>query len=715
MFRSLADRIGARPRTTLLVTLFFVLLAGWFGATAAASLDDGGGFTTKDSASFRADERIAAATGRAPNAGVVLLLATPEGADSPAARTRVGELESQLAAEPGIAAAVSQVSTGSPSFVAEDGRSTFIAGTLDADADADAVSTAVLDRFGDQEGVTVGGSLIAETQIGEAVGADLGRAELFAFPILLVLSLLFFRGRATVIPLVVGIATVLGTFLALRLVDSVYGLSVFALNLVIGLGLGLAIDYSLFLVTRYREEIATSGAGPTALRRTMATAGKTVVFSAATVAAALATLTIFPLNFLQSMGIAGAVVAVMAAVWSLLVSGAFFALWGVKVAKRRRATPSRMQDGRWYRLSHAVMRKPGLVAVLTGLVMVVIALPSLRAEFTPVDSTVIPTSASSRTVADALQADYTRQDTSPVTVVVEASRTDSAAVTAYSRQIGTLPGVRAAGTPVALDDSTWRIDLEASGRPDGDAARGLVGDIRDVDSPFTVLVGGEAAAFVDQQNAIGARLPAALALLALLTFVILWLMTGSVVLPLKAIVMNVLTVGSSLGVLVLVFQDGRLQDTLGYTSNGGVEPTDFLVAAALVFALSTDYGVFLLGRIKEARDGTRSEREAVAVGLERTGAVVTAAAILLAVAIGAFITSSISFIQQIGIATAFGVLIDAFIVRSLLVPALMGLLGSWNWWSPPFLRRLHDRVGISETIDGTADIVLPPRAAQPVA
>jgi RND superfamily putative drug exporter len=173
-------------------------------------------------------------------------------------------------------------------------------------------------------------------------------------------------------------------------------------------------------------------------------------------------------------------------------------------------------------------------------------------------------------------------------------------------------------------------------------------------------------------------------------------MTGSVVLPLKALVMNVLTVGSSLGVLVLVFQDGRFEDLLGYTSNGGIEPTDFLVAAALVFALSTDYGVFLLGRIKEARDGTRSEREAVAVGLERTGAVVTAAAILLAVAIGAFITSSISFIQQIGVATAVGVLIDAFVVRALLVPALMGLLGSWNWWSPAPLRRLHDRIGVSE-------------------
>ena len=215
------------------------------------------------------------------------------------------------------------------------------------------------------------------------------------------------------------------------------------------------------------------------------------------------------------------------------------------------------------------------------------------------------------------------------------------------------------------------------------------------------LVGGAAAEFVDQQDAIGSSLPLAVGLLVGLTFLVLWLMTGSIVLPIKAIVMNALTVGSALGIVTLVFQDGRFESLLGYTGNGGVEPTDFLVAAALVFALSTDYGVFLLGRIKEARDGGLSDREAVALGVERTGAVVTAAAILLAVAIGAFITSSISFIQQIGVATAAGVLIDAFIVRALLVPSLMALLGRWNWWSPRPLTRLHARIGLREEVATT--------------
>jgi RND superfamily putative drug exporter len=238
--------------------------------------------------------------------------------------------------------------------------------------------------------------------------------------------------------------------------------------------------------------------------------------------------------------------------------------------------------------------------------------------------------------------------------------------------------------------------VTVAGAPEGDAAQALVQEIRERPAPYPLLVGGAAAEFVDQQYAIGSSLPLAVGLLVVLTFAVLWLMTGSIVLPLKSILMNALTVGSALGVVTLVFQDGRFESLLGYTSNGGVEPTDFLVAAALVFALSTDYGVFLLGRIKEARGAGYSEREAVAVGVERTGAVVTAAAILLAVAIGAFITSSISFIQQIGVATAAGVLIDAFVVRALLVPSLMALLGHWNWYSPRSLARLHARIGLAE-------------------
>ncbi len=693
--------LSSRPRRSLLAVFLFVLVAGFFGGPVAGSLESSGGFATEDADSVRAIERLETASGRSPNPGVVLLVDTPDGPTADA--DRVAEVTAALAAEPDVAEVTSPTTTrGDPTgLVSAEGTQVLVLGTLGAGADEDALAESVLDTFEGQDDVTVGGSAVVGFQLGSTISEDLARAELFAFPILLVLSLLFFRGRAALMPLVVGVTTVLGTFLVLTGVNAVYGMSVFALNLVIGLGLGLAIDYTLFLVTRYREELAVQGPTAGAIATTMRTAGRTVAFSAATVAVALAALTVFPLGFIKSMGIAGAVVAVVAATAALVVSPAMFGLWGAKLARRRPATAE--DTGRWYRLSQAVMRRPGAVALTTGVVMLALAAPALRAEWTPIDSTVIPTDQSSRTVADAVASDFGGTGSSAMTIAVTTdgsagSAGDAGAVTAYAEEVNALPGVVAPGTPVQLDETTWQLDVSAEGEPEGVVAQRLVEDTRALDGAGGVdaLVAGPAADFVDQQDAIGSRLPLAAGLLVLLTMVVLWLMTGSVVLPVKAVIMNALTVAASLGVLTFVYQDGRLTGLLNYTPNGGIEPTDFLVTAALIFALSTDYGVFLLGRIKEIRDGGLSERESVAVGVQRTGAVVTAAAILLAVAIGSFSTSSISFIQQIGIATAFGVLIDAFVVRSLLVPSLMGLLGKYNWWAPMPLRRLHDRIGLSE-------------------
>lgn len=689
MISALADRTTARPKRTLLLVVLFVAVAGVFGGPIAGSLETAGGFTATESGSARADERIEAATGAQPAPGVVALLSTP------AAVERAADVRAALAQQPGIVS-VSETPTGS-----RDGGSAYFVATLSRNADEDAVVTGLEQRFARQPDVLLGGSVFAQSQIGDSVSADLGRAELLAFPVLLLLSLLFFRGRATILPLAVGVTTVLGTFLALTAVNQAYSLSIFALNLVIGLGLGLAIDYTLFLVTRYREELGRQGEGPGAVRTTMNTAGRTVAFSAVTVALAMITLTVFPLGFLKSMGIAGAVVALLAGLAALVIAPATFALWGNKLAVRRRGRERTDEQGAWYRLAHAVMRRPLPVAIATGLLMLVLALPALRAVWSPVDATVIPKGQSARTVADSVARDFGGQDSSPITAVLSAAASEDGGVQRYAASLEQRPGVRAVSEPRALNASTWQVDVLATGEPEGEVAREVVRDLRAAATPYPVLVGGAAAEFIDQQEAIASSLPLGVGLLIVLTVMVLWLMTGSIVLPLKAIIMNALTVGSALGILTLVFQDGRFESLLGYTSNGGVEPTDFLVAAALVFALSTDYGVFLLGRIKEARDAGINDREAVAIGVERTGAVVTAAAILLAVAIGAFITSSISFIQQIGVATAAGVLIDAFIVRALLVPSLMALLGRWNWWSPRPLARLHTRIGFREEINAT--------------
>jgi RND superfamily putative drug exporter len=509
-----------RPGRTLLAVLLFALVAGALGAPVAGLLRDSGGFTATDANSARAVDRAEAATGVEPDPGLVVL--TPR-ADAAAHR-------STLAHIPGVAA----VAVGPPS---RDRTTTYLAATFAASASEDDVVEAAERGLGDAPGVVLGGAVLAGDQIGDTVSTDLGRAEMLAFPVLLLLSLVFFRGRAAVLPLAIGLTTVLGTFLVLRGINEIHRLSIFALNLVIGLGLGLAIDYALFLLTRFREEVGCDDDVRRAVAKTFATAGRTVVYSSVTVAISLLTLTLFPLNFLQSMGIAGTVVALMAGAVSLVVAPAVFALWGRKleVAPRRRGSHG------WYRLAHAVMRRPGGVAAATAVLMVAAAAPALRAEWSPVDSSVIPKDKSARTVADRLATDFARPDTDPVTVVLGAPRGDVAGVRAFAEQLTGLPGAAAVATPSRLDERTWQIAVTPEGDAAGEAAQALVEGIRAQDTQYDVYVAGAAAEFVDQQDAISSRLLPAGLVLGAVIFAVLWLMTGSMLLPIKAIVMNVLT------------------------------------------------------------------------------------------------------------------------------------------------------------------------------
>jgi RND superfamily putative drug exporter len=696
MLNFLANRTTAHPKRILLATAVLVVFAAAVGGPVFGLLQTEGGFTNANSDSARAVVQVEQATGLAASPEVVALLEPESPVRTAAGRAEVAALANELGAIPGVASVVSAADgrAAASRLVSADGNTTYLAATVAADADSDAVLKALDEQFGGREEVTLGGLLLANEQLGEQVSKDLTRAETLAFPLLILLSFIFFRGfRAALMPLIVGMTTILVTFLVLRGINAINELSIFSVNLVIGLGLGLAIDYTLFLLTRYREELERSGPGVQAVRDTMATAGRTVAFSAATVALALATLTFFPLNFLQSMGYGGAAVAVVAAFASLTIAPAFFALWNVKLKARER----RGAHDRWYRVANLVMKRPGTIAVITAVLMIALTIPSLRAIWTPIDIGSVPQGLSSRTVGDALAADFPGQDSSPVLLVAGGGPGEREQVEQLAARVAGTEGIESVRPPEYLGSSTWRVEAIAEGEVAGEAALSAVETIRSAPGPLPVLVGGEAASFIDQQEGIGERIPLAIFLLAGLTFVVLWLMTGSVILPLKALVMNALTVGATLGLLTLIFQDGRLEGWLDYTSEGGIEPTDFLVTATLVFALSTDYGVFLLGRIKEAYDAGMDNREAVATGLARTGAVVTAAAVLLAVAIGAFVTSEVLFIKQIGVGVAIGVLIDALVVRALLVPSLMALLGSWNWWSPKVLRRLHARIGLSES------------------
>jgi uncharacterized membrane protein YdfJ with MMPL/SSD domain len=691
MLNALAERGIRRPGRVIVVALAAFVVATVLGGPVAGLLKAENAFEDPGSSSVAARKAIEHASGLAASPGIIAVVDTPQGATSAAGQQRIAAVRHVIAGDRGIGAVRSGAG-----LVAADGRSALVLATVKSSADeSDTVDRIASDVKG-MDDVTLGGGAVARSQINTQVRHDLGRGELIAFPALALLALLFFRGgRAAALPMALGLLAVTGSFLVLRLINGVYSLSPYSLNVVFGLGLGLAIDYALFVLSRFREEVAAGQDVPGAVRTSMATAGRTVVFSALTVAAAMLSLIAFPQPFLRSMAIGGAVVAIVAGACALAVLPALLTRMGTRLMPR--GGVARAGDTRWARITSLVMRRPGAVALVTAAVMVVVAIPTLRAQWSGVDASLLPTSHSARVVSDRLAAQYPRLSADPVVLAVKAPPSARGDVDRYAAAVARVDGVRSVSAPQQLDAQTWRIDAVVPGSAIASGAQRTVKAIRALPRPFAVDVGGAAASFADQRAAISRQLPIALGVLIATTLVLLWLMTGSIVLPFKALVMNALTLGVTTGALVLVFQDGRFESLLSYRSQGGIEQTDFLVLVAIAFALSTDYGVFVLGRIKEARDRGLHDREAIVAGIGATGRLISVAAILLAVAIGAFATSQIVFIKEIGVGAVIAVLVDAFLVRALLVPSVMALLGRRNWWSPAPLRRLHARVGLSET------------------
>ncbi|HEV2057822.1 MAG TPA: MMPL family transporter [Solirubrobacteraceae bacterium] len=700
MIGSLVRLATQHPRRVVLVAVVLTLIAGVLGSSAADRLAP---YAAEDpqTESVRADALLAR-SGVDGGVDVVALVKTPSGAASRSGRARVGQVAGLLRAEPDIGRVVT-FDQGGRGFVARDGRSTYIAAAFRRGVDEHAAGRRLIDRLGDQPGVTLGGSGIASPQVNEQTAKDLKRAELLVFPLLFALSFVFFRSAvAALLPLLVGAIAIVLTLLGLRVAAEFASISVFALNVVIGLGLGLAIDYSLLIVSRYREELARVGPGAAALQRTLASAGRTVLFSSLTVAAALGSLLLFPQRFLYSMGIGGMIVALLAAAIALLVLPAVLALLGPRVnalapARLQRAAnadarPAR--SGGWYRLSRAVTRRPRLIATATATLLIALGTPFLDIKLTAVDASVLPPSSSARQVDSALKRDFDVRRTSPITLVAQTR--PGRQLERYLADVRALPGVADVSRPRPQDAGLTLVDVIARDDALSDSAQQTVRDVRALDAPFTVLSRGQTATLVDLKASLAHHLPGALALLAATTFIVLFVMTGSVVLPIKALIMNLLTLSAAFGILVLTFQHGRLEGLLDYTSQGALEATQPIFLFAVAFGLSTDYAVFLLARIKEARDAGAPNNEAVALGLERTGRIVTAAALLFCVAVGAFATSEIIFLKQLGIGTALAVLIDATIVRALLVPALMALLGDRNWWAPRPLARLHNRLRLRD-------------------
>jgi len=722
-------RFAARhPWPILAGAVLFVILAGLFGSSAAAHLSSGG-FSDPAAQSTRAGQILGATFRSEDPSFVVLGTATHGTVNSPAAQAAGRALTSELNHDKGIAAVQSYwaIHHGhNPVLRSRDGRQALILGYATGDA---ATQAATAQRVANQSmtmgspplRVVVGGAAIVNLEASNQIKHDLVTAESIALLLTLLLLVLAFRGLiAAVLPLIIGVIAIVGTLLLLRGLASVTSVSVYALNLTTALGLGLGIDYSLLLVSRFREELATGLSTEDAVVATVRTAGRTVLFSAVTVAVSLLALLLFPEYFLSSFGYAGIAVVALAAIAALVVVPALLGLLGPRVNRfsvplRRHPRPP--EQGWWHRFAGFVMRYPARIAIGVAVLLTLFVLPFAQFRLGQADDRVLPPTAQGRQVGDALRANFAAFDPAPVDVVavgiMPASRWD--AIASYAAALSALPGAAqvdaVTGTyahgqriaaPVhnsaqfAMTWGTWLKVLPAED-PNSPRAVALVHRIRTRHGAFPVLATGLTAQQVDTVASVSAHLPLALAVMGLVTFLALFLMTGSLIIPVKALILSAASLSATFGVAVWVFQQGHLSGPLGFAPSGYLDVSTLLLMFCLAFGLSMDYQVFLLSRIREEYEATGDTTAAVAMGLERTGRIVTTAAALLAIVFIALGTSSIGLLKLLGFGIAVALVLDATLIRALLLPALMRLLGDFNWWAPAPLRWLHARIGFAES------------------
>jgi uncharacterized membrane protein YdfJ with MMPL/SSD domain len=668
-----------RRRFLALAALIVAVVAALGGRTVYDNVKPFG-FQDPNSDSSRAYKELRDATGLRPIPEVELLVESRDGAPGPA----IGRTARELRSVPGVARVVTPASDSA--LVSTDGRQALVLGFLSSDiTDISEVGTDVKDRFAGDADVSVGGAAVTVDELTKTTQDDLKRIEAYALPLLLLLSFLVFRGLvAALLPVAVGALSILTTLLLLNALTTVVEIDTFAINIVTGLGLGLAIDYSLFLVTRFREELDRRDAVEASLVATTAAIGRMVVFSGMTVAVSLISLCIFPQRFLYSIGIGGALVALSSAAVCLLFLPALLAMLGDRV---NALAPVRMQgvpsERRWFAIARFVLTHPVSVAICAIAVMVVAGLPFLRVELTQANAKILPKDASARHVDDAIEEGFSSDPADRIVVVASNGQIARAAL----RDLRGEATVTTTQGPVRLATGVYRVDAQLGVDPYSDEALDTVRQARSQNWARNALIGGAPAELVDQRHSLGTHLPWALAFIVVSTALLLFVMTGSAVLPLIALAMNTLTVSVAFGVLVFVFQDGRLEGLLDYSSQGALDTSMPILLFAVAFGLSTDYGVFLLQRIGEARREHETEDGAIAAGIVGSGRVITAAAILFAVAMGAFAFSELVYVKEVAIGAAVAVLVDATIVRAFLLPAILGLLGERAWWSPKWLMR----------------------------
>ncbi|WP_455361669.1 MMPL family transporter [Streptomyces sp. SYSU K21746] len=743
MLARIGRAITARPKIFLLAILGFVVLSGAVGGGVVSKLA-GGGFEDPSAESSLARDALADDFGvRGPN--LVLVVKAKASVDEPGVRRDGTDLAGRLAREPGIEQVTSYWTSGKqPSLRDDQGRTALVLAHISGDETQAAKRIDGLRKefAGSQGGLEVklGGSVAAAHDTEKAAQEDLMAMEQIAFPVLfLVLMLVFGSLVAALLPILMTIPVVVGVLLMLRVMAEFMDVSVIALNATTIIGLGLAIDYSLFVVSRYREELAARGGDVTdkavrseAIVAAVRTAGRTVMFSALTVMLSLAALAIFPLYFLRSIAVAGIGVSLFAALAAVIVVPTLLALFGSKINSLDVRKPFRRRrpaaaagaaasggQGFWHRTATFVMRFPLPIAAVGVVVLVALGSPFTGVKFSLPDDRQLPKSSESRQVGEAIRTDFDSREADVVTVVATGigdGRTKSEQIGAYAQRLSSVDGVASVSSYAGVYENGALAAgpgpaTQATASPAGtylrvvpdvetysDRGERLVEDLREVRAPWEVKLTGAGPALADTKKTLGDHLPLVLGFMAVAMFVLLFLFSGSVVLPLKALVLNVLSLSATFGAMVWVFQDGHLSGWLDFTATGALTAVAPILMFCLLFGLSMDYEVFMLSRIKEAHDAGADDVAAVAGGLQRTGGLVTAAAALMGVVtVAGLFTSTIAFQKMFALGLTLALFIDAFVVRGLLLPAFMRLLGPVNWWAPAPLRRLHRRFGLAES------------------
>ncbi|TDE11786.1 MMPL family transporter [Jiangella asiatica] len=735
MLRRLSGLATRRRRAVLVVTVLLVLVAGVASSTLFGKLS-AGGWDDPGSESGQATDLLEDTFGQSPP-NLALLVTAGDGVDDPAVSAAGAELAQRLADEPHVRDVVSYWTAGQATQLrSEDGEKALVLATITGDeTEVNERVGGLADDYGGSlaDGVTVevGGFAAFSHELTEQSEKDVVTGELIVFPVTLIALVLVFGGvLAALLPLAVAGVTAMLAMGLLWVLAEMTELSVLAANVVTLAGLGLAIDYSLLMVNRFREELASGREVPDAIRATMASAGRTVVFASLTVCIALATLTLFPLGAMRSLGYAGVVTALLAAAASLVVLPALFAVLGNKVAatrfRRRPAGDAAAENGFWHRLAMFVMRRPIPIATAVIAVLMLLGAPFLGMKLGYLDERVMPESSQSRHVATTIREEFPSgeqealQVVAPSAVAEAEAGPDPVVVDDYAAQLSALDNVSRVdgltgsyvdGAQVApagpqherfaAGDAVYWVVVPDPGTTD--QTRDLVTAVRAADAPFETVVGGTPAMAEDSDRALLDRLPLALGGVGLAMVVLLFLLTGSVVLPFLALVLSTLSLSATFGAMVWIFQDGNLSDLFGFTVTGTTISTVPVMLFALAFGLAMDYQVFMLSRIREEYERGASPTAAVALGLERVGRIVTAAAVLISIVFLAFLISDITYMKAFGVGLPLAVLIDATLIRGALLPAAMRLGGRATWWAPGPLRRLHARFGLRESSASAAE------------